>query len=65
MASVPCLCDDIDENGCRMVLDVPTSFVQHRRHTVFASRRAMDRESVGRKLMAAWGVAPTMQEVVR
>jgi hypothetical protein len=60
-ATVPDLCDGMVEKACRKGIGVRASFRQHCRHTVFASRPATDRDSPGRRLMAACGSVAARQ----
>src|SRR5690242_20521372 len=54
-ATAPDLCDGIVEKACRKGIGGLASFRQHCRHTVLASRPAIERDSPGRRLMAACG----------
>lgn len=54
-ATAPDLCDGIVEKACRKGIGGLASFRQHCRHTMLASRPAIERDSPGRRLMAACG----------
>ncbi len=54
-ATAPDLCDGMVEKACRNGIGVRASVRQHCTHTVFASRLTIERDSPGRRLMAAYG----------
>lgn len=53
--TAPILYDEVVEKACLKGIGVRASFRQHCRHTTFASRPAIDRDSPGRRLMTACG----------